>query len=207
MRFLTHPLLILTYILLVMLAMNPYAFGVNGMGNKRSILLLVSVFTTSCFIPGVGVALMKPLGMIKNLEMSDKQDRIGPFIVTGVFYLWLFKNFKDGGVPLIYTRFVLGATIGLFVVFFITIFRKISIHTAGMGALLTMALIVAFAWPGRTLDFGVVQLSMNFLLTIIVLLAGYTGYSRLASGAHAPGEVWQGYAAGCASVLIGYVIM
>lgn len=207
-RFLIHPLLILTYILLLMLAMNPYAFGVNGLGDKRSVLLLVSVFSTTCLIPGIGIVLMKPLGMVKNLEMDDKQDRIGPFIITGVFYLWLFKNFQvDGGVPLVYTRFVLGATIGLFLTFFINIFRKISIYAAGMGALLTMVLILAFAWPGRSLDMGMLQVSMNVVLAVVMLLAGALGYYLQVTGRHTAAEVWQGYAAGCVSVLIGYGLM
>ena len=197
----------LTYILALMLAINPFAFGVRGMGDKRGVLLLLSVFTTSFMIPGLGVALMKPLGLIKSLEMRDKMERIGPYIVCGVFYLWLFKNFMDGAVPQMYAKFSLGATIGLFLAFFVNIFSKISAHATGMGGFACMVLILAFAWPGLTLHLGDLQLSMNAVLAFVLVLAGLVGYSRMVLGAHSSADVWRGYAAGVVAVLIGNIIL
>ena len=68
-----HPLLILTYILLLLMSINPYAFSVRSLDDQRAILLLLSVFSTTFLIPGFGVALLKPLGFIRSLEMEDKQ--------------------------------------------------------------------------------------------------------------------------------------
>lgn len=202
-----HPLLVLTYILLLMLAVNPYAFGVRSLGDQRGVLLLLSVFTTSFMIPGLGVALMKPLGLIRSLEMRDKQERVGPYIICGIFYLWLFKNFMDGPVPLLYAKFALGATIGLFFAFFVNIFSKISAHATGMGGFACMVLILAFQWPGMSLAIGGVQLSLNVVLAIVVLLAGLVGFSRLSLGAHTPVDLWRGYAVGAAAVLLANVIL
>ena len=200
--FLGHPLLVLTYLLALMLAMNPFAFGVLSAVDKRGILLLLSVFTTSCMIPGLGIVLMKPLGLVQQLSMRDKQERIGPYIICGVFYLWLFKNFMDGSVPLLYATFALGATIGLFFAFFINIFMKISVHTLGMGALVAMVLTLAFAWPGMSLHLGTLQVSMNIVVVVVFLFAGMVGFSRLMLGAHTPAAVWRGYAAGAAAVMV-----
>ena len=112
----------LTYVLALLLLINPYAFGVGGIGDSKSVLLLVSVFASTFLIPGLGVALMKPLGLIKSLELREKQERIGPYIVAAVFYLWLFKNLATNPVtPLLFTKFVFGTTIGLFFAFFIFI--------------------------------------------------------------------------------------
>lgn len=205
--FLCHPLLVLTYILVLMLAVNPFAFGARSLGDRRGVLLLISVFTTSFLIPGLGVSLMRPLGLIRSLEMEDKQERIGPYIICGVFYLWLFKNFMDGTVPLMYAKFALGATIALFFAFFFNIFTKISAHATGMGGFVCMVLILAFTWPGASLEVGAVQLSMNVVFACAVVLAGLVGYARLALQAHTPADVWRGYAAGAAAVLVAHWVL
>jgi hypothetical protein len=205
--YLFHPLMVLTYALIIMLAVNPYAFGAQSIGDKRGLLLLISVFTTSFMIPGLGVALMKPLGLIKSLEMHDKQERIGPYIICGVFYLWLFKNFMDGPVPLTFAKFSLGATIALFFAFFFNIFTKISAHATGMGALAGMVLILAFAWPGAALDVWGLQMSLNALFALVVLLAGLVGFCRLQLEAHTLPDVWRGYASGAAAVFLANWIL
>lgn len=207
MKYLFHPLLVLTYMLLLMLATNPYSFGANHISDQRSVLLLMSVFSTSFLIPALGVTLMRPLGLIKSLEMRDKQERIGPYIVCGVFYLWLFKNFLVGVAPPMYAEFTLGATIALFLAFFVNIFRKISAYTVGMGALVAMIMALAFSWPGMAVDFGSVQLSLNLVLILAVLAAGYVGYAVLKSTDHSVSDIWNGYAAGVLAVWVAAGLM
>ena len=197
----------LTYTLLLMIASNPFAFGVRQMTDKRGILLLISVFTTSFMIPALGILLMKPLGLIQSLKMENKQDRIGPFIICGVFYLWLFQNFRTGVVPPLFANFSLAVTIGLFLAFLVNLFARISLHAVGMGALALMVLMVAFSWPGHLLDLGFVQLSLTAVLVFIIIIAGLVGYSRLYLGVHKLPDIWQGYAIGAFSVLITGLFM
>lgn len=95
--FVFHPLLILTYMLVLLLLVNPYLFGVNSVGDQASKLLIIQVFLYTFFIPAVSVLLFRALGLIKSLELRDRYDRIGPYILTGIFYLWLFYNLKNSG--------------------------------------------------------------------------------------------------------------
>ena len=211
--YLGHPLLVLTYILLLLLAVNPYAFGVRAMHDQQAVLLLVSVFSTSFLLPGFGVALMKPLGLIQSLQMPDKMERIGPYIITGVFYLWLFKNLISGGAhyPALFSTCVLGATIGLFLAFLINIFTKISAHATGMGGLIAMLLLTAFAWQnsGLQLHFpgGNLLLSLTIVTAIGVVFAGAVGAARLALGAHSPADLYRGYAAGFGAVMLANFLL
>lgn len=196
-----HPILVVTYGLLLLIWVNPYAFGARSLTDQPATLLLIMVFAYTAVIPGLGVLLMKPLGLVTSLEMPDKQERIGPYIVTGVFYLWLFKNLMSGGqVPPMFVQFVLGATIGLFLVFFFNIFTKISAHAAGMGGMVAATLLTAFEWGGSSAGLpvpgGMVWLSLNFLLAVVVVLAGLVGAARLALGAHTPPDLYRGYVAG-----------
>jgi len=205
--FLGHPLLVLTYVLLLMLTINPFEFGAQHIGDKRTVILFFYVVSTTFLIPGLGVSLLKPLGLIQSLEMHNKQERIGPYIITGIFYLWMFVNFKNGGVPALYAKFVLGATIGLFFAFFFNIFTKISAHATGMGGFVAMVLLLAFEWSGSTLSIGPILLSLNALLATIMVLAGLVGVARLSLGAHTQTDLWQGYAAGFVAVMLANAIL
>lgn len=197
----------LTYALLLLLALNPYAFSARSLTDRPAMILFFSVFSTSFLLPAFGTALMKPLGIIKTFQMEDKLERTGPYILSGIFYLWLYKNLDSTGqAPALFNICVLGATIGLFFAFFINIFTKISAHAVGMGGLFAMMLLTNRVWGGAMFNLaafgGTVQLSLNIVLALIVLLAGLVGAARLALGAHVPADLYRGYAAGVAAVLL-----
>lgn len=205
-------MLVPTYALLLLLAVNPYAFGTGSLFDTKAVLLLVYVFTTSALIPGIGIAVMKPLGFVQNLESPERQERTGPYIVTGIFYLWLYKNISTGGhVPPLYVVCLLGATISLFLAFFINIFTKISAHATGMGGLVAMLLLSSFEWPGAMLGLAVPGLSLELSLPVAaglaVVLAGLVGTARLVLKAHVPMDLWQGYAVGFVSVWLAKGIL
>ncbi len=202
-----HPLLVLTIGLTLLLATNPFAFGVHDFADPKARVLLLTVFITTFILPGVGVAVMKPLGLIQSLEMHDRQERTGPYILTGVFYLWVFISLlSDVKMPGLFSVFALGTTIGLFVAFFANIFTKISAHALGMGGLVALVLLMCFRWGGTGLSisaFGhTLMLSTTALLALVVLFAGAVGVARLRLGAHEPVDVYRGYAAGFAAVLV-----
>ncbi len=210
--FLGHPLLILTYMLLLLLAINPYAFSARNITDHRAMLLLISVFTTTFLLPGFGIALLKPLGFIRSLEMESNYERIGPYIITGVFYLWLFKNLFSGTqIPSLYAVCVLGATVGLFFAFFLNIFTKVSAHATGMGSLVAMVLLTTVEWHGLGLALpmlgGSLQLSLTVLLGCTVLFAGLIGTARLALKTHVPIDLYRGYAAGFVAVMLAEVLL
>lgn len=210
--FLGHPLLVLTLGLALLMATNPFAFGVHDLSDPKARVLLLTVFITTFVLPAVGVAVMKPLGLIQSLEMRDRQERTGPYILTGVFYLWVFKSLlSDIQVPPLFAVFALGTTIGLFVAFFANIFTKISAHALGMGGLVAMTGLICFRWAGSSLSIplsgSALLLSTPALLVLAVLFAGAVGTARLYLRAHEPVDVYRGYAAGFASVLAAQALM
>ena len=195
-----HPLLMLTYILVILLMVNPYMFGVSSIGDYDVLILLM--FLTTFAIPAFAALLMKLLGLINSLQMEDKQERIGPYIITGVFYLWIFRYLLERSeVPIAYKIFVLGATIALFIAFFINLFSKISIHAVGMGGLIAMVLITMkyFSYPTFPVNaplFGSMEISMNGLLIFVLVLSGIVGSSRLYLKAHTLPDILGGYFVG-----------
>ncbi|RMF01520.1 MAG: hypothetical protein D6772_04670 [Bacteroidetes bacterium] len=197
-----HPLLIPSYMLLLLLLINPYLFGVSHLSDENSRMLLLLIFLYTFFIPAVSVAVMYMLGMVSSIEMPEQQDRIGPYLITGMLYLWVYYNFlQNGSMPPAYISFLLGTVIALFLAFFINIFTKISAHAVGMGGLLAMAIISMryYSYGSFTLSvrhLGTYECSTLHLMLLILVLTGLVGTARLLLRAHEPQQVYGGYLVG-----------
>jgi len=204
--YLFHPLLILTYALILLLMANPYLFGVNDM--KDSFKFVVLVFISSFFIPLVAVILMKFIGLVQTFQLSGAKERIGPYIATGIFYLWMFRNFLDNpDVPKAFTGFVLGALIGLFTAFIINNFSKISMHAVGMGGFVAMVITIFLFYDYgslifKTQKYGTLQINMLLVVIFSILIAGAVSTSRLLLKAHTRQEIWGGLFIGLCSQII-----
>lgn len=236
--YLSHPLLIPTYVLFILMTVNPYLFGVNEpltIGRffssfflrftegaaaldskpelKALILLTLSVFFITFVLPVVSMLMMKSLGLVQSLEMQERKERIIPLVLTGIFYLWLFYNFyKRYDMHPAYTSFILGATIALFIAFFINNFIKISLHATGMGGL--TAFIALAMWMFTDSKFNVqlssaqtLQVSMNVVLICSILATGLVCTARLYLKAHVLRDIAGGLFIGMASQFIAFRIM
>jgi hypothetical protein len=195
-----HPLLMLTYMLGLLLIVNPYLFGINSASEGK--LLVIRVFATTFILPAFAIFLMYRLKLVSSLHMTDKQERIGPFIATGIFYLWVFRSvLNDSNMPTAFLIAALGTTIGLFACFLINLFFKISLHATGAGGFVGMVLITMWLYSygafSMWLPFvGVCTVSINFILMLSVFLAGAVGTARLVLGAHTSKELYAGFVLG-----------
>ncbi|MFK7949948.1 MAG: hypothetical protein AB8G11_20325 [Saprospiraceae bacterium] len=166
-----HPLLLLTYLLLITMNVNPYLFGTTDFSWHS--LTLIQIFFSTALLPSVAIIVMERLGIIVSLGMHDKQDRIGPYIVSGIFYLWIFVNVRDNGeIPLAYRAFVLAATLALFLSFLINLVQKVNIHAVAAGVFLS-AIIIMLATFNYTL------INMTAVLMLAILITGLIGTTQL----------------------------
>lgn len=198
-----HPLLVPTYMLLILLLVNPFLFGVNdaGVPLARQTLLLVFLYTFA--IPLISVGIMRGLGMVSSMMMEDRMERIGPYLLVLVLYLWVYYNFaRNGEVPTAFIAFMLGVVIALSVTFFVNVFSKISAHAVGMGGLVGMVLLTLLLFGAEGLRVGSTVVSLPFLLLFVILAAGATGSARLLLKAHTPLDVYAGFLVGFSSQVI-----
>ncbi len=196
-----HPLLIPSYALVTLLAINPFMFGVNNIwGNE---IILLQVFLSTFLLPSFSLLMLRQLDFIKSIELEDKKDRIIPFIVTGIFYIGLAVFFvkTPNHSPFLLTVFILGATIGLWVSFIVNLFTKISLHAVAIAGFLAIVIITMQNLEFDHLlinlgSFGVFNMSIRTLLMLVIFLTGLVGTSRLLLRAHAPFQVYAGYFVG-----------
>ncbi len=179
--------------------------------EQSSMILLFSFLGSTILFPMIAIFMMKGLNIIDSLEMSDKKERVGPLLITSLFYIWSFLNFKKyGSVPEYVTFFTLGATIALFMSFFITLFEKISLHTVAFSGLITSLLLIMNKY--KFYEFGIKVLGSNLLVDGIILimflliLLGLIATARLYLNAHNLRQIYLGCGVGVIGMILGFVI-
>ena len=194
--------------LVLLLLVNPYQFGVYSIKDQGRLLLLV--FLSTFAMPAFALFLMRSLNMVSSISLEERHERIGPYIITGVFYLWMFINFKNNqSIPFALTVATLGATIALFTAFFFNNFTKISAHAVGMGGLVGLSTInsMYMSFDTFTLNtwlFGALEVSTNFVVVVVIVLSGLVCTSRLLLKAHTPGQIYGGLLAGFVAQFIAF---
>jgi hypothetical protein len=190
---------------------NPYLFGFSG--EKAQGLVIISILTISVMFPLISILMMKALGLISGLEMKDKKERIGPLIITGLFYMWLYVNVRNNdNIPGALSFFILGSTISVFLALMINSFTKISLHTIAAGGWVMGMVLVIFNFSYGFVDFPIPLLDIQWrmsdrlVLILVLILAGLVGTSRLFLRSHSEDEIYGGYIVGILSQMIAFRI-
>ncbi|HTB51367.1 MAG TPA: phosphatase PAP2 family protein [Ferruginibacter sp.] len=190
-----HPLFIPLYVTLFLLYVHPSYFAGYDLHDKFWLPFTVSY--TSIFLPFLSVFLLKQLGFIDSIFLKTQKDRIIPYIITNIYYFWLFWIFKNqNDVPVILTSFVFGVFIVSSAALLANIYFKVSMHAIAMGGLLGLFVIIL---QQNTM-------LMALPLCIALLLAGLVCTSRLIVSDHQPKEIYFGLFLGALCQLIGAII-
>lgn len=209
--YIMHPLFIIVYVLCYIMLANPYIFGFSG--PKAQGLVLISILTISVMFPLIAILMMKALGLISSFEMPDKKERIGPLIITGLFYMWLYVNVRNNdNIPSALSFFILGTTIAVFLALIINSFTKISLHSIAAGGFLSGMLFITFGWSYGFIDIPIPFLGLEWrwsdrmIMVTVAILSGAIGSARLFLKAHTPDEIYGGYIVGILAQMIAYRI-
>jgi hypothetical protein len=187
--YLFHPLLFPTLGTLFIIAANPHLFGFYPI--KAQILWVIIIFIFTFLCPIVWLLIMKQLEMIDDLKFENSKDLIIPYIAIATFYLFMYRLFKPTSELTPYSNelislMMMGASLSIFIGFFINIFRKISIHAIAAGAFVGLTLCMM-----RLSDYD-----LKFFFIFLILISGLVGTARMMLGAHKPNEIWAGYLTG-----------
>lgn len=155
-------------------------------------LLLIMVFTMTVLFPLTSVLFLRRQGLLSQLDMPRREERIAPFLLTLFYYglaYWLLR--RSGHHEAVASMFT-GASLVLAALLAITMRWKISAHTAGMGGLIG-------ALAGLHLLHGAFSVKV---LAALVLIAGLLASARLIDSDHTPAQVGSGAVLGFAVVFL-----
>ncbi len=181
---LCHPLLMATYLSIIILLGAPELFSFP---ERTSRILVLAVFLTTCAIPAFSIYTLKLFSRVSNLELTDKDERPLPFFFIFIWYAvtaFLFVYRLELGRPL--STILISVTILIGLLLIITKWFKISIHATAVWS--AVGIIISLMIIGA--------ISLLNVLVGAIFLAGLTSTSRLYLGYHEPREVWYGAALG-----------
>lgn len=196
-----HPVFILIYGLLLHVAANPYKFKSVSLGQfaQNNAGLLISGSMMVAGLPLLAIFLMQRLQLISSIHAHQRSDRVGIYIIIGLFYVWYYYNLHQLHIfPKNYQTFVLGATLAVWMGFVFNLFQKISAHTIAMGGLVFVS-------------FSIYLSSVNYYWLILpplsIFCAGLVGSSRLYLNAHTSDEVLAGYMVGFCCQFVAIMLL
>ncbi|MDE6340027.1 MAG: phosphatase PAP2 family protein [Muribaculaceae bacterium] len=176
----------------VLLAFNVSILNFTTFPVKLTFVLITAAFTLG--IPMLLVLLLKRVGLVNDLGLNGRKERLIPYIIsfvsmagTGVF-MW-YK-----GAPLWLVMFFGGGAVAAIVNLIVNFRWKISAHAAGIAGV--VALMV------RIMRDGFPQEDAFTWLLISILLSGLMGSARIWLGRHTVWQVVAGFAVGFTSVIL-----
>lgn len=198
--YLFHPLLFSTYGAAFIVAANPHLFAEYHIKTQILWIIITFIFTFLC--PVVWIVMMKKLDLIPDYTFSISKDRIIPFVAVATFYMWTYRLFRPTAEVTqfsnqIISMMMLGASIAIFIGFFINIFRKISLHAIGAGSMLGLALVMM----------QISDYDLKFFFVFVILAGGLVGTARLLLGEHKQSEVYAGYLVGFIGQFFSFTLL
>lgn len=178
-----HPLIIPTIGILLLFNSGTYLHFLTY-PEKRIIFILVILSTFVLPITFTPFYLFQKI--IKNIEMESSKERIIPYLITGILYLFSFYLVQRINVPSVISRFILFSAFTIFILLLTSFKWKISAHMTAIGGLAGAILGIALKMN--------VNLDLYFIGTIIT--SGLLGYARLKLNAHKPFEIYTGWLMG-----------
>jgi membrane-associated phospholipid phosphatase len=183
-----HPLLVPTYGMFLLYRVFASIYFIQDL---RVPLLLMSItFVSTGLLPALSSYILMRTGFVKSMEMDLRKERVFPYLITSIYYLFAYYMLKDFPVPsgmsLTIRFFVLGATASILIAMGINFVWKISAHAVAMGGLTGALLALCLFVPNPPLPF----------LYGVLAVSGLVMSSRLKLEAHTGAQVYAGYVLG-----------
>lgn len=187
-----HPLIIPTLGMFILFQLNTYVTFSTTPAARQFILLII--FINTAVVPVLSFFIMKRTGYIKDLNLANKNERILPLMVTAALFFITFYMLRQVSLPSLIYFYIISASLLILVTLMITFFWKISIHMVSLGGLTGFLIISSL----------ILRTDLNWLITIAILVSGFTASSRMILKLHKPAQVYAGYMAGVAIMMLMY---
>lgn len=174
-----HPLLMSVYGILIIFS-APTPIGYLPVTVKRILFLIILV--NNVILPLSLMPYFRYRNIITSWDIEDRKERIIPLLATSFFYSVTAYITIKFHIPPFIKAFILSAAFLAICVTIISFWWKISIHSAGAGALTSLVIILSVK----------MVTPLTWFLLPVILASGLVLTSRLWLNSHNPKEVWFG---------------
>jgi len=174
-----HPLLMPVYGLAIIFS-APTLFGYLPFNVKRLLILIVLV--NNVLLPLSLLPFFIHWNIISSWTIIERKERNIPLIMSTLLYCTTTFIIFRFPVPVFLKSFIFGASILSLIVTVINFWWKISLHSVGAGALISLVLILSMK----------MLTPLEWYLIPVVIITGLVLSSRLKLNLHSPAQVWIG---------------
>jgi membrane-associated phospholipid phosphatase len=181
--FLFHPVFMPVLGLILIFNSGIYAtkLPVQYLQFIYSMALLCNVILPLSIIP-----VLIYLRHLQDVKIDDRRERLIPLFFATICFYMSYHIISRISPLVLANLFLLSAAISVFIVLFISIFWKISLHTAGLGGILGLITIIS----------RVYHADLVIILSAAILVSGIIATSRLALRAHTISQILAGFTVG-----------
>ncbi len=189
-----HPLFMPVYALLIIF-LAPTLFGYLPFQVKKLLLLILLV--NNVLLPLSLLPFFKHWNIISSWTVSDRKERVIPMVITTLLYgasAYIISGFP---IPVFLKSFIISTCVVSLLLTLINFWWKISLHSAGAGALIAIVLILSFKMYSPLLWYFVASL----------IAGGLVISSRLKLNTHNLTQVWFGFLTGLLGLTLSMVYL
>ncbi len=184
-----HPLFMPVYGL-ILIFITPTLYYYLPSEVKRILILILIV--NNILLPVALIPFFRYRKIINSWTMGSRGDRIIPLIAVSVFYSFTSFMMMRFSIPVLIKAYFFSVSLLSLSILAINFFYKISIHSAGAGALTGL---VTMLWI-------VMGVNLGWFLILVIIISGLVMTSRLMLNTHNPAQVYSGYLTGLAVVVV-----
>ena len=197
--YLFHPLLIPTYLFLLLAKIFPAALDPIQSGSHA--LFITLIFFVTFGLPVALLIFLKLFGSLRSFHMIDRSERIIPFVMITLVYItvtYMFYSKTRISIHDNFLRIMIIIDLLALISTVLTLFFKVSVHSIVVWG------VIGILIPLNKLT----ELDILFYPTIaVILLAGIIMSSRLQLHVHTLREVMWGSVAGLATSIVGMLVL
>jgi len=185
--YLFHPVFMPLIGLVIIL--NSGTYSVELPGEFKNYLYLMTGLCT-LVLPLSFLPVLIYFQYVKEMTISERRERLIPlFFTTICFYAGYYFVSRFSPVKVI-NLFLLSSTLVVMLILIISLFWKISIHSAGIGGIMGLIIILSVSY----------SIDMTFFMSAAFLVSGIIFTARLTLNKHTLVELLAGYLIGVVAV-------
>jgi hypothetical protein len=174
-----HPLLMPVYGMAIIFS-APTLFGYLPFNVKKLLILIMLV--NNVLLPLSLIPFFIRWNIISSWTITERKERNYPLIITTILYcITSFLIFKFP-IPAFLKTYIFAASFISLIVTLINFWWKISLHSVGAGALISLVFILSLK----------MLTPLEWYLISTVVIGGLVLSSRLKLNLHSPQQVWIG---------------